>query len=62
MVSQDKLKSRAYCSLEDFVYDFNQLFTNIFTYYPESSLPYRKAVELSKLFQERWQELLPKFK
>eukprot|EP01032_Pedospumella_encystans_P020780 gene20780-23601_t len=61
-VIKDKLKSRAYCSLEDFVYDFNQLFTNIFTYYPESSLPYRKAVELSKLFQERWQELLPKFK
>jgi hypothetical protein len=48
--------------MEDFVYDFNQLFTNILTYYPESHAAYPKAVELSKLFQERWQELLPQFK
>lgn len=59
---QEKLKNHAYCSIEDFVYDFNQLFTNIFTYYSESHPVYRKAVELSKLFQDRWQELLPKFK
>lgn len=60
--TQEKLKNHAYCSIEDFVYDFNQLFTNIFTYYSESHPAYRKAVELSKLFQDRWQELLPKFK
>ena len=59
---QEKLKNQAYCSTEDFVYDFNQLFTNIFTYYSETHEAYRKAVELSLLFKERWKELMPKFK
>ena len=61
-VIKDKLKAQAYCSIEDFVYDFNQLFTNIFTYYPASHEAVKKAVELSKLFEDRWKEILPKFR
>mmetsp|Transcript_3510 Transcript_3510/g.5796 ORF Transcript_3510/g.5796 Transcript_3510/m.5796 type:complete len:95 (-) Transcript_3510:1152-1436(-) len=61
-VIKEKLKNRAYISVEDFVYDFNQMFQNIFKFYPESHGAIQKAIELSKLFDERWQVALTKFK
>jgi hypothetical protein len=53
MISQDKLKGGQYFSVEDFVYDFNQMFANIFKHYSESHPAYRKAQELLRLFETR---------
>lgn len=61
-VSQDKLKNNAYLSTEDFVFDFHQMFANILKYYDEAHPAYRKAIELSQMFETKWAVALTKFK
>ena len=39
--------------MEDLVYDFHQMFANIFKYYSELHPAFRKAHDLSDLFETR---------
>ncbi len=59
---QAKLENRQYFSVEDFVYDFHQLFANIFKYYAETHPAYHKARELSQLFEARMAAASTKFR
>ena len=47
-----------YSTLESFEADFNLMFNNIFSYFPESSAQYMKAKELQVLFRDRWTHVL----
>lgn len=47
--------------MEDFVYDFHQMFANIFRFYSEAHPAFRKAQELSDLFETRMQAAYPRF-
>lgn len=53
-VVKEKLESKQYVSTDEFPYDFHQMFDNIFTYYPPGHPAYKKAIELSAVFDERW--------
>lgn len=61
-VIKDKLRGGAYVSTEDFVYDFHQMFANVFKYYPESHPAHKKAQELRRLFDTRMEAARLQFK
>lgn len=58
----EKLKERAYVTLESFEADFNLMFNNIYLYFAPDSPQYLKAKELQDLFRERWTHVLMDFK
>eukprot|EP01035_Chromulina_nebulosa_P017828 gene17828-23439_t len=54
-VIKDKINNKLYSTADEFVVDFRQMFKNILQYYPSTHLAYSKAIELSKLFELRWE-------
>mmetsp|Transcript_306 Transcript_306/g.696 ORF Transcript_306/g.696 Transcript_306/m.696 type:complete len:287 (-) Transcript_306:2617-3477(-) len=54
----EKLKEKAYVTVESFEADFNLMFNNIYLYFAPDSLQYLKAKELHDLFRERWTHVL----
>ena len=61
-VIREKLEGKQYLSAEEFVYDFHQMFDNIFLYYTSNHPAYKKAIELSVAFEERWKVAQPTLK
>ncbi|KAJ1398274.1 hypothetical protein B484DRAFT_255271 [Ochromonadaceae sp. CCMP2298] len=61
-VIERRLKARHYISIEDFLYDFEQLFSNIIKYYPKGHAAVEKAEELRTLFDTRWAEARKKLR
>lgn len=51
---KEKLSYKQYRTTMDFVYDFRQMFDNIYTYYPPNHAAYKQAFELQPVFEERW--------
>jgi hypothetical protein len=51
-----------YLSVDIFAHDMKQLFQNVQQYYPANHPALLKAFELSRLFDERWEEIKTKLK
>jgi len=52
---KDRLSSGVYQFAENFTYDFNLMFNNVFLYYDSTSPQYQKALELKEKFSQRWE-------
>ena len=45
--------------MEDFEYDFHQMFSNIFEFFPSDHAAHKKAQELSMVFESNWAKSKP---
>ena len=61
-IIKERLEKNAYLAMEDFVFDFQQMFANILEFYPETHAAYQTAKELIIIFSEKWKEAKMKFK
>lgn len=59
---QDRLRDKSYTKAEDFRQDFDIMFENIITYYPQGHEAISKAKELQKIFYIKWNEAINRYK
>ena len=60
-VIKEKLDNSLYPTIDSFLYDFHQMFDNIFTYYAPEHPAVAKGKELHKLFEKTWVKEREKF-